>query len=417
MKKRRKFDLRGKSVFIATFTVKFGGVRSYACGPIPPLVDFVTKKAAKTVLVEQPLPQSEDLIPTMEIYQGQNLVKTGLYPKALRFQYRMSKKTKAQGRTMFRLKIRDVISAFYFYFFKSGQARYDLFIGLDSIDALVGIILKKLGLVKTVVYYVFDYTPNRYANRLMNSIYRSLDRFCTYFADYAWNVSSAVEKSRYQRGFKKAKMAPQITVNTGLDLDKIRLLAIESLNKNTLVYAGSLSPENGIEWVVDLMPQIIRAVPRVRLLMIGNGKWLKKLKKKASQKKLNRYVRFTGFILDHRKVERLLCRSYVAVAPYPDMWDSTKKYGDVIKIRTYLACGLPVITSDVPPVSQDIKKKGAGIVYQEGNKKEFIEAVQKIFSDEQFYRRCRLAAIKMAKNNTWDNNFSRAFKKMDEKTA
>ena len=37
--------------------------------------------------------------------------------------------------------------------------KWDVFFGSDNLNAMAGVILKKSGLVKTVIYYVMDYNP------------------------------------------------------------------------------------------------------------------------------------------------------------------------------------------------------------------------------------------------------------------
>ena len=58
---------------------------------------------------------------------------------------------------------------------------YKLFVGADNVSALVGIILKKLGRVEKVAYWTLDYRPVRFENRVMNTVFHWLDRFCVYY--------------------------------------------------------------------------------------------------------------------------------------------------------------------------------------------------------------------------------------------
>src|SRR3989344_8307597 len=62
--------------------------------------------------------------------------------------------------------------------FISLQFKPDLFIGIDPLNALAGIILRKLHLIKKTIFYCVDYTPTRFHNKFVNSIYLWCDRIC-----------------------------------------------------------------------------------------------------------------------------------------------------------------------------------------------------------------------------------------------
>ena len=80
----------------------------------------------------------------------------------------------------------------------------DLFVGIDNLNALAGIFLRKLGAVRRVAYYVIDYTPRRFANPLLNRLYHWIDRTCVRHADVIWNLSSRMHKVRARQGLEDA---------------------------------------------------------------------------------------------------------------------------------------------------------------------------------------------------------------------
>jgi len=74
--------------------------------------------------------------------------------------------------------------------------KWDLFVGSDNLNALSGIVLKRLGHVKKVIYYVIDYNPSRFENKTLNYIYHKIDQFCVRHADETWNLSPRMEWGR-----------------------------------------------------------------------------------------------------------------------------------------------------------------------------------------------------------------------------
>ena len=74
-------------------------------------------------------------------------------------------------------------------------------------------------------------------------------------------------------------------------------------------------------------------------------------------------MRFRGFVADHREVERLLATGSVAVAPYVPSEATFTRWADPGKLKAYLAAGLPILLTDVPPNAGELARDaGAEIV-------------------------------------------------------
>ena len=61
--------------------------------------------------------------------------------------------------------------------------KYDFYMGSNSLNAFVGVILKKLKKVKKVAYFTPDWSEKRFKNKLLNNFYHWLDYFCVKHAD------------------------------------------------------------------------------------------------------------------------------------------------------------------------------------------------------------------------------------------
>ena len=107
---------------------------------------------------------------------------------------------------------------------------------------------------------------------------------------------------------------------------------------------------------------------------------------------------------------QILSNCYVAVAPYRAFPNSIRYYADASKMRSYAAAGLPIVTTDVPPLGKELQKLGGAIIAPD-NEVGFSNAVLSLFSDPELYARMRKQVIKFAKDNTWDNEFTLAFSK------
>lgn len=289
---------------------------------------------------------------------------------------------------------------------------FDLYIGLESINALAGIILKKLGKIKTVVYYVSDYSPKRYQKGWFNKIYLWLDRIAATHADYIWDVSPAMQPARIKVGLDPNKSAPVLHVPNALYPEQIKAAPLSDIEPFSLVFMGTLGTINGPDLAIKAMPIILEKYPQTILHIIGGNPFdMNRLKLLVSKLQLKQSVIFHGFIDDREKISLMIRKFAIALAPYPNIVGSARLYGDATKIRAYLAAGMATITTDVPPLGRVAAQSGAVIIVEdipEG----IAEGVMKIFRDKPLFYSLRRKALQFAKNNTWENEFSHALKMM-----
>lgn len=414
MAKINNFPLSEKSsVLFATFSMWASGKRLPTNGSIEPLRDYLVPKIKKLVIIDELHPGSDGVIPIIEEYRDHSFTYITHRPALIVRLMRPILAQTNQNATQITFKVRDFLTVLFWSL--QDKTVYDYLIGLESINALAGIILRRLGKVKCVVYYVSDYSPSRYPNKLFNSIYLALDRFCATHADYIWDVSKAMQPARLEVGLDLERSAPAIHVPNGLLQGQILVNPIAKLKKYSLVYMGTLGSENGPDIAIEALSHIIKKIPTATLHIVGGTEmdavWLKDIVKKY---KVEQSVVFHGFIPDSIQMSKIIRSCALGLAPYKDIPGSIRKYADAGKIRAYCASGLPTISSYVPPLGLEVAGKGAAILSKD-DPKSFSKAILSVFSDTRLYRRLRGNAILFAKNSTWENTFSNAFKSMHKK--
>lgn len=298
---------------------------------------------------------------------------------------------------------------FTFHFIFRSKKRYDVFIGADPLNAFAGIILKKLGIVNFVVFYVIDYVPIRFKNPVLNSVYRSIDTLCVYNADSTWNLTNAMANAREANGISKYR-TKQIAVPTGMHFDRNTFLPIDQIRKTDLAFLSHLRSGQGIELILEAFPEIVEAVPSVRLVVIGTGPLEEHFRVEVKKRNLASNVVFLGFIENHYEIEKIISKCGLGLAPYVPDPNSFTWYADPGKPKVYLGCGIPVVITKVPEVALEIEKEGAGIAIKY-DKDELVDAVVRLLTDDDFYSQCRLKAIELASKYTWDDIFYEAFNK------
>ncbi len=317
------------------------------------------------------------------------------------------------GLTRISHKLRDFFSVIFIGL--TQKDKYELFIGLEAVNAIAGIILRKIGKVETVVYYVSDYSPNRFSKfgrKRLNSLYLWLDRFCVEHADFTWDVSSAMQKGRLKNGLNPKRKYRVINAANGLFPSQIKSLPISQRIPYSLVYLGTLGSDFGVELAIEAFKEVKSKYKKAILRIIGGGKELPILNRLVRKLELEKSVIFYGYIEDNNEAARIVRTSYIGLAPYRAFPESIRWYGDAGKIRQYVASGLPVVTTHVPPLGKYIVEKGAGIMTKD-TVESFSNGIVKLLSDDELYIKLSVAAEKISKDNTWENVYTKAFNDME----
>lgn len=294
-------------------------------------------------------------------------------------------------------------SVFYFlnlfftiYFILVLKRKYDICISLDNLNTISVLPFRKLKLIKKLIFYTIDYHPQRFRNKTMNRIYHWVDKIVCYNSDRIWVLSSRMTVARQKMGLSVRKLTPSILVPMWADTSRIKVNSYEKINKNTLVYLGSLNELKGVGLIINAMPLIFKKNPYIKLLIIGEGKEKKNLQKLATSLKILENVEFLGFIKTQTEVEKLLCKSAIGLAPYVPVEDNLAYYTDPGKPKLYLGCGLPVIITKVPAIANIIQRKKAGFAIPYDSE-ELAKKVTLLLGKPSLYRRYRRNAIKLSK--------------------
>lgn len=290
--------------------------------------------------------------------------------------------------------------------------KWDVFFGSDNLNAMAGVILKKSGLVKTVIYYVMDYNPQRFENKILNYAYHWIDRFCVKYSDETWNVSPRMSMAR--KKYFNFTAPNQKTVPVGMWFKRIKRLNFSDIEKQTLVYLGHVIKKQGIQHIIGAVPLIIKKIPNFKFVIIGGGDYMNTLKKQTEKLRVTKYILFLGYIKDNTEIENLLTKCALAVAPYEREIEGLISYtyfADPGKIKLYLAAGLPVIMTDVPYNAKDlVKNQCAKIV--ELNDKDITKAILDLMTNDKRLDEYRINAVKYASKFDWDLIFESNLKRI-----
>ena len=315
------------SVFFATFSLYERGKRLSVNGMVNSILWFFLPKTSKLLLLDQPHPESNILHPVIEYYKRGSLKRRTNMPGLLYYPIYLLCKLQNNNHTHISFKIRDLISVFYAAF--NFEQKYDLFIGLESINTFAWIILRKFGKVKCVIYYVSDYAPRRYSSVVFNSVYLWLDRFCVKNADFTWDVSPAMKEGRVKAGVLPKEMNRIIHVPNALFEEQIDFLPISKRRRNSVVYMGVVDKVQGIDLTLKAFRIILTEKPNATLHIIGGTEGeIVELQQLVSTLDIENSIIFYGIVPPNKTMSDIIKRCYVGVGTYGGDKSPPNRYGD-----------------------------------------------------------------------------------------
>lgn len=395
-----------KSVFIASIShiINNSGDREIHSTPTWPLIHFFKKRCKVLVVVELPLPreniffQPQAVLYKNGVFKGKNVV-----PKIFSLPFRINRE-RIKQKTYFRLKMRDTITIIWFLL--RYRQRYELFIGIESLSAIIGGILKKLGIFKKTVYYISDWSPKKYKNIFLNWLYIKMDWWACKWSDFIWNYTYTISEARRNiLKYRMDKIGHELCVPFGFIPNGVIIQDYKDVDRRRLVYCGGIGHDYGVDLIIEALPLIRRKFPDIKIDILGTGPDMGILKNRAEVLGVNDCIVWHGYVSDRKEILSYYLKASIALAPYSPVKDSVKRYGDVIKIREAIGCGLPIITTTVPPSHKEVLEKGLGEVI-EYTPQSLTDAVIKLLDNERYYLSVREKVINASRENLWENIYT-----------
>lgn len=144
-------------------------------------------------------------------------------------------------------------------------------------------------------------------------------------------------------------------------------------------FVGNLAPWQGIEYLVKAAPFILSRFPECRFLIVGDGVMKESLIKLCRELGVEDRFNFTG-VVAYDRVPLYINASDTCTAPF--ILARNAKIGlSPLKLYEYMACGKPVVASDISGVSDVLKNSGGGIPVLPENPNALSEGVLKLLEN------------------------------------
>ncbi len=227
------------------------------------------------------------------------------------------------------------------------------------------------------------------------------ERLAVTKADGVISVSYPLAALRKNQGAKKV-----IVVPNGVDLEHFLEARQKEIHPPSLVYMGLLSDAWEVDLALEALPLIKKVISNIRFLIIGRGEKAQKLMDLAVKLGVKNETIFLGK-QPHHKLSKYLKQADVGVAIFKDR--KFNKYACHLKIREYMAAGLPVIVSKIGEGEQVIKESEAGALV-DNSPESVASAAIKILTDQDLRKKFSENSVRYAANFEWSIILEKVFK-------
>lgn len=179
----------------------------------------------------------------------------------------------------------------------------------------------------------------------------------------------------------------------------------EGGKKNIIVYCGGIEPHDGVWLIPEAAERVIKKVPDIIFLIIGEGRGLAEVKKLVGNKKLGRNFSFTGWV-NHENIPEYLTKARIGLITH--IRSSATEIALVVKGLEYMAMGLPVIAPDLKGMKEEIGENDRGIIFRAGDSEDLADKIIQLIKNPELQDEMGKRGRKFIENNfVWERNAER----------
>ena len=147
-----------------------------------------------------------------------------------------------------------------------------------------------------------------------------------------------------------------------IETGKAKIMVGIDPSAKVIGFVGHFFPWDGLEYLIEAAPRIIKEIKNIYFLIIGHGQWGKHLQKLATEKGVAQNFIFTGKV-PWEDLYQYINAFDIATAPYAQSIN-TNSGRSSLKILEYFSCKKPVVASRTEAIPEilDIQKKGLGVL-------------------------------------------------------
>ena len=268
-------------------------------------------------------------------------------------------------------------------------------------DSFASVLISKL-LKKPIITKVHGTDINEYAELWLR---RRMIRFTLNNSCCVISVSQDLRDKMIEIGVKPEKVK---VIYNGIDsdifkpLDKMdirRELGID-INKKVILFVGNLKPVKGLIYLIEAFAGIVDCSQNIVLILIGAGELKKELEDEIKKHGIENCVQILG-TKSHKEIPKWMNACDLLCLP-------SLNEGVPNVILEALACGIPVVASNVGGIPEIQTSKEYGILVSPKNSEELQKAILDCLNKSWD----REAISKYSARFSWENNAEMIYHEM-----
>ncbi|MGB9715901.1 MAG: glycosyltransferase [Thermodesulfovibrionales bacterium] len=148
------------------------------------------------------------------------------------------------------------------------------------------------------------------------------------------------------------------------------------ISPETLVIGtvGRLVFQKGHQYLLEAISKLKGRIPRLMLLIVGDGRLKDELKDYAKALNISQDVLFLG---NRRDIPEIL--SAIDIFVFPSLWE-----GLGMALIEAMAAGKPIIATDIPPIREIVNSEKVGILVPPKNSNAIADSIEFLFHNKNF---------------------------------
>lgn len=278
-------------------------------------------------------------------------------------------------------------------------------------NPLAGLLVLLKRNFRYLVYWGVDFQPVFSPKIIRNYIYSILERVVIRRA------TILVENNPFA--------ADARVLRTGVDVSRLEKIIIPISSSNfiptpsqvediRLGYIGTLNHRNGAHRLIPIANALVKLNLQFRFDIIGSGPLTEQLKFEIKKNGLTNQIFIHGFMSDENKINLILDKTDIGIAPYPKDENSFTTFADPGKIAWYGSRGLYTVVSDAPKVVDLYQRENCLVVVNDPfNPDEWAKTINDLYQHREKLYLLKLNSLAHSLKNNYYDNFDELLSRLE----
>lgn len=264
------------------------------------------------------------------------------------------------------------------------QKKYDIVHTHNSKAGFIGRLAAKISRVSIIIHTIHGFAFHEYERPPRRILFILLERFAARFSDRLITVSEPLKEWGLRLNIGKPNK--YVTIYDGIEVEKFKVnvnidekkkeLGIKPKEKIVGVVA-KLWEGKGHETILEAAPQVIKEIPNVKFLFVGEGYLRNRLETRVRELGLSNRVIFAGFRTDIPEITATF-----NIALLVSLFEGMGRV-----LLEAMVLGKPVIATKVGGIVDVVKDGETGIVIPPEDVDALAKAIITLLKDKKVARR------------------------------